>query len=123
MIEDLGTTGRSSRGSPSPLPDQYEHIFSVHKDDGYYMYNILQQVVLPEELDTGFYEIVSPPPSMPYSILSYRIYGTMNLWWLICVANGIDNPTQLTKAGDSLKIIKPQFVGRVLSLIHSQITK
>ena len=115
MIEDLGRSGNTSPGLNKPVENQYENIFNVHKEDGYFVYNILQHVVMPEDIDPRSYDIVSPPPGMPYSILSYRMYGTMNLWWLICTINGIDDPTQLTKAEDRLKIIKQEHIGKILN--------
>ena len=92
MIEDLGR-GSDAPGAPSVTSQHYENIFNMHKEDGYHIYNLLQHVVLPDDLDPQLYEIQSPPPGMPYSILSYRIYGTMHLWWLICTVNNIYDPT------------------------------
>jgi hypothetical protein len=121
MIADLGRG--SNNGARNVTPQHYENIFNMHREDGYNIYNLLQHVVIPDDLDPRLYELQSPVGGMPYSVLSYRIYGTMNLWWLICTVNNIYDPTSLTKPGDVLKIIKPQHVGAMLSNIQDQLIK
>ena len=37
-------------------------------------------------------------------LLSYEAYGTVSYWWLICLANGIQNPFEELTAGKQIKI-------------------
>jgi hypothetical protein len=39
-----------------------------------------------------------------WDLISYRAYGTVLYWWLICVANGIRNPLIVIPAGDMVRI-------------------
>lgn len=100
----------------------YENIFKVHADGEYNTYNILQQVTIPADLDPDIYMEITTMPGMPWSIVSYRIYKTMDLWWLICLVNGIDNPIKLPPAGTKLKAVKPEYVQQMLSIINSKLS-
>ena len=100
----------------------YENIFKLYKDGPYHFYNILQQVTLPDNIDTAMYEVVDMPPQMPFTVLSHKVYGNINLWWLICLANDIANPTQLLPPGTQIRVIKPHFVGDILTSIQSQLS-
>lgn len=46
--------------------------------------------------------------------ISYRYYDTPALWWLIALTNNIVNPFEDPKAGDSLKILKFEYIYRIL---------
>lgn len=100
----------------------YENIFKLYDVDNYPTYNILQQVSIPENLDESVFSSIETQPSMTLSVLSHRLYNTMDLWWLICIVNRIDNPIELLPPGVTLKIIKPQYVSQVLTSIKSQLT-
>lgn len=105
------------------LPERrYENIFKMYTtDDNHKYYNILQHVHLPKDLTTDCYEVTTIPPHTPLTVLSYRIYGTMDLWWLICIANGIDDPTQFIPTGVDIRIIKPGYVNSIIQGIQEQL--
>ena len=42
------------------------------------------------------------------------MYGNINLWWLICVANGIDDTVRPMTPGRVLKIIHPDKVQDII---------
>lgn len=98
----------------------YENLFNVYRDsenDPYY-YNILNTIALPEELDPSiYYEYKVPGPSIAWTILSFKVYGTIKLWWIICLANKIINPIKFPEVGTTLKIIRPEYVREILSSI------
>jgi hypothetical protein len=100
---------------------RYETIFRMYMTGEYKTYNILQAIQLPEDLDSDIYEVETVPPNMPLTVLSYRVYGTMDLWWLICLANGIDDPTRFIAPGVEIRIIKPEYVSRVITGIQKQL--
>lgn len=39
--------------------------------------------------------------------ISYEVYGTPNLWWVIALFNDVTNPFEGVSAGVNLKILKP----------------
>ena len=100
---------------------KYENIFKLHYDGVYPTYNILQQVVLPEDINPDMLMTVSTLPGMPLTILSYNMYNTIDLWWLICIMNKIDNPVKILPAGTNLKILKPAFLPRVIKYIKNSL--
>lgn len=100
---------------------RYENIFRMYMTGDYKTYNILQAIKLPDDLDAGIYEIEKAPPRMPLTVLSYRVYGSMDLWWLICLANNIDDPTSFIEPGVEIRIIKPEYVNDIIAGIQAQL--
>lgn len=104
--------------------NRFENIFNVEKTEtnGYYFYNILRTVRLTSNnLDEKYYFKYNVSKVIPYTALSYELYGTMDLWWLICVINNIDNPVEFVEPGTTLNIIKKQHVSTVVSAIKNQL--
>lgn len=104
------------------LPDSfYENIFNVYKDGDFFAYNILKTIKIPDNLDTRLYDSVIVSGKISWQKLSFDQYNTINLWWLICLTNGIKNPTYLPEPGTFLKIIKPEYLNDVLDEIEAQL--
>lgn len=100
----------------------YENIFNMYKTEGgFYGYNILKSIIIPEELDPKIYDTVLIDRQMSWTNLSFLEYGTIKLWWLICLCNGILNPVYLPAPGTVLKMIKPSYIKDILSEITGQI--
>ena len=110
---------------PTIESDRYEnifHVFSTTKEDStFYFYNILNKVVIPDDLDPIVFDYTRINKQYPWTTISYLIYGTINLWWLILITNKISNPIQMPDTGTVLKIIKPQYVDTILQNIKQQI--
>ena len=96
----------------------YENIFNVNIVDTHYFYNTLNNVSLPDNLDDNVIEEVDILYDIPWTTLSYNIYGTMSLWWLIFLVNKPEY-IFLAKSGTTLKIIKPRFVVDILSQMNN----
>jgi hypothetical protein len=100
----------------------YERIFKMYKDqDEFFAYNILKTVKIPKDLDSDTFYYIRINGKMSWPKISFDQYGSIQLWWLICLTNGIMNPIQLPEPGIVLKIIKPPYVRDVLNSISSQI--
>ena len=97
---------------------RYENIFNVYQDEnGKYFYNLLQTVVFPENLLDSFFDAYVIEPQDSWTVISYKNYGTIDLWWIILLANKIINPLLPLNVGDVLKIPKTQVVQEVLTQI------
>lgn len=99
---------------------RYEKIFNIYQQDSYYYYNIMSTINF-ENLDNEeyfFYYKVNR--NLPWTIISYENYKTIYLWWLICIVNGIINPTSFAENGTILKIIKPDYISDVLDKISEK---
>jgi hypothetical protein len=98
--------------------ENYENIFNVYREEnGLYYYNLIQTVVFPSNLPKGLFSVyeIGHGDSWPY--ISYKVYNTPNLWWIILLANQIDNPTNNPVPGSLLKIPKTDIVKEVLAQI------
>lgn len=106
-------------------PEMYENIFNAYKlenDNGnqYVFYNILNKVSLPDNIDDSVFKKFSIPGNMPLTTISYRIYKTIHLWWLIMLCNNIRNPIRLLAPGTVIRTIKPQYLSTVLANIQKK---
>jgi LysM repeat protein len=104
---------------PSLTQDRYENIFNVYTDnDGHYYYNLLQSISIPQNLPDSFFTqyITQPGDTLPY--ISYKIFNTINLWWLICAVNNITNPIDPIESGKELKIPSTAIAREVLKQIN-----
>ena len=106
-------------------PEMYENIFNAYQlenDNGnqYVFYNILNRVSLPDNIDENVFKRFSVPGNMPLTTISYRIYKTIHLWWLIMLCNNIRNPIKLLAPGTVIRTIKPQYLASVLASIKKQ---
>jgi len=109
---------------PSISSTRFENIFHVNQTEtnGYYFYNILKTIrVDTDNIDNKYIYLHRVNRSAPYTSLSYQLYGNIDLWWLICVINNIDNPIEFIEPGTLLKIIKKQYVSVVIDAIRQQL--
>ena len=108
------------------LPDlgdyKYENIFRLYKDGSQYFYNILKNVTMPDILSQKYYYTYRVDRSLPYTALSYMMYKTIDLWWLICIVNKIDDPTSFITPGTNIKIIRQSQVPVIINEINNQLT-
>lgn len=115
--EDINALSKLQKNS-------YENIFrmySTENNSNYIFYNILNSVYIPTPLQTGTYYTITTQRVMPWTAISYNEYKSINLWWLIVLANNIYNPIQYPAAGTSLNIIKPSYVPTIIDNISQQL--
>ena len=106
----------------TPGSNSYETIFKVYQnDDGFYFYNILKKVSMSGMLRPNTFYRKRVDRRLPYTALSYMVYGNIDLWWLICIANNITNPVEMPKPGSMLKMIHPRLVNNVIENIKAQL--
>lgn len=116
-----------NQNSISDLPrlrsDSYESIFNVHlTEDGYYYYNLLQTLSLPENLPAGYFDTYTITYGDTWPFISYKTYKTPNLWWLILYANNIINPVEPLQPGTQIRTLKTEVVKIIISQLITQRT-
>lgn len=121
MITDLQQYIEDINELPNLKATRYENIFQIAKNNDYYFYNILKSIKLPQTLNSQLYTKKRISSRMPYTTLSYQIYGTQDLWWLLCLTNNIKNPVQNIEPGTEIIILKQDVVSTILKQIKSQI--
>jgi hypothetical protein len=102
---------------------RYENLFNVYQNrSNQYFYNILSKVNFPSNLDSNFFDTYTiPNNNMPYTLISYKLYGSILLWWVICSVNNITNPVFFPQAGTKLKILKPAIVSAVIQQLNNNV--
>ena len=101
----------------------YERIFKVFEakngSKNFYFYNILKKIELPSNIDDSFVSFYMVNSNLPMTILSYKIYGDMKLWWLIYLLNKekLDTNIFVVPGGTQLQYIKPEIIPTVLQQI------
>ena len=100
----------------------YESIFNMYKDQGeFYAYNIIKTVQFPKDLDDELFYYAIVTGSYTWTRLSFEHYGTIQLWWLICLTNKIMNPVKSPEPGLTIKILKAKYVSEVIDQIQAQL--
>jgi hypothetical protein len=101
---------------------RYENFFNIYKsDDGTKFYNLLMSInVLPAE-DSSVEDEYYTKANDTWLLISYKYYGTMFLWWLVCLYNKINNPIKLPESGTKIKLLKKEFIAVVLESLNKQI--
>jgi len=104
---------------PKLLHTRLEQLFDVYQtDSGEYFYNILNTVNFnTDNIAPYVYYQHTVMRGETYTVISHKYYNTINLWWLICSFNGIDDPTSLPVPGTVLNILFAKHVPNVLTQI------
>ena len=98
----------------------YENIFNIYQDsDSRYYYNLLQTVVVPSNIPDAYFSKYITVPSDTWPYISYKVFGRIDLWWIILLCNSITNPTIGIDTGVTLKIPKTQVVDAIIAQIQT----
>lgn len=103
---------------------RYENFFNLYTDeDGQYYYNLLRSVnIIPPSSDE-IHDFYTARDKETWVLISWKYYKTIDLWWLICVYNQIQNPTIFPTNGQLLKLLKPQYVSMVIKEMVKQFNR
>lgn len=106
---------------PKLRNENYANIFNVFADENdFYFYNLLETIVVPESLPSNFYDFYNITYQDTWPLISYKVYNTPNLWWLITSVNGIINPTEPLEPGSTIKYLKTQYASLVITQLTTQ---
>jgi hypothetical protein len=96
----------------------YENLFNVNLIEGtnMYFYNILNKVIFPEDISDEFINEITLMSDKPWTMLSFQLYGTINLWWVVYLLNKPDYIFK-AQANTTYKFIKSNYITNVLSQI------
>lgn len=124
-MNPIGLSQNLVSALPSLSRTRYENIFKVFKilkdkDNSYYFYNINNKVMVPVNLDDNVYSTIAISRNTAWTTLSYRLYGTIDLWWLIFLINK-PKDIFLARSGETYKYIKIDYLDDILSDIEQQI--
>jgi hypothetical protein len=101
---------------------RYEKIFKLYQTgNNQYFYNILQSLFLPDKIDKRALFYITVQQQQPWTTVSYNVYKTIELWWLILLVNNIYNPFELPSAGTVISVIKPEYIPDLLKEINAKL--
>tara|TARA_R110002110_G_scaffold327110_1_gene538899 strand:- start:13 stop:390 length:378 start_codon:yes stop_codon:yes gene_type:complete len=101
---------------------RYENIFKIYTKDKKYFYNILRKISISADANDMAYDTVKIQTDITWILLSYRVYKSIHLWWLIAIANNVFNPMEHIPGGTTLRIIKPTYVRLMLEEINDELS-
>ena len=96
----------------------YENIFKVNliEDNNVYFYNLLNKVIFPDNISDEFIDEITLTSDKPWTMLSFQLYGTINLWWTVYLLNKPDYIFK-AQANNTYKFIKSKYITSVLNKI------
>ena len=102
--------------------ENLENIFNVYQDkNGMYFYNLLQTIVFPTDLPQNLFDKYIIGYGDTWPLISYKTLKNTGLWWIILLANNIQNPISPGPVpGTVLKIPIMDVVKEVLVQMRSQ---
>lgn len=106
---------------PRLTTENFENIFDVFTDENdRYYYNLLQTVSLPQNLPDGYFNSYDIVYGDTWPFISYKIYNSPNVWWIILLANNINNPLTSLTPGTRIKVPKIEVVKVILAELLTQ---
>ena len=118
MITNTYKNQSDVKDLPSLSEYNIENLYSVIKDDKYgYYYNILNTIKFPENIDEELFTYYIPTGKEGWTTISYKMYGTIKLWWIIASFNNISNVVEFPSAQIKLKIPKQIAIRHILDNI------
>lgn len=123
-MNDLGFFQNEIGSLPTLNNTRYENIFKLYSvkkttDNYYYFYNIQKKIQLPGMISGSYIKTVNVNRDLPWTTLSYIIYGTQDLWWLIVLLSKPDN-IFLAQAGTQVTYFLPIVTQEILNSINLQ---
>ena len=103
---------------PAISDEYYENIFNVYNtEDDYYYYNISKKVSFDvSNVDNANVEYVYIDAAMPLTTISYNLYGTIYLWWVVALMNKL-NPMIVPAAGSVFMVPTKNYIATILQAI------
>lgn len=101
-------------------PEDLANAFNIHADltlgEHYKVYNINKTVVLKglDDIVLNSFEYYQVQSNDTWNLISYKIYGTIQLWWLILKINKINNAMIEPKVGWVIKILPKSIISDIL---------
>jgi len=129
-ITEIGLYYDQIPRAPSIESVSYENFFKLNiveeqtDNNERLFFNLLKKINIVDkstELNPQYFDTFVIDVDLPWVILSYNIYSTLNLWWLLCLANNIQDPTKNPELGSYIKVIKPEYVDLVVNTIKNQL--
>jgi len=97
------------------------NIYKTYKDtEGSFYYNILKTMNIKnlDNIPIGYYNLYLVQSGDNYNNISYRQYGTIDYWWIICKFNNVINPIEFPTPGSYIKLPTIDLVNSLVNIIN-----
>jgi hypothetical protein len=100
-----------------------ERIFDVYKQSGgkFFYYNIFNSVRFPSPLHQDAYTLYYTKIEDLWTVISFRHYGRIDLWWIVASINGIDNTFIPLPPGTKLMIPTPVAIRSIIDSVRDKL--
>lgn len=98
----------------------YDSLFSRHVIDGKECILLSRSVVFPSDMTLDIYDKMYVMSDKPWTVVSYEIYGSINLWWLLYSLNR-DKSMFYAPEGSEITYIKNEYLDEVIRNIKEQL--
>lgn len=101
-------------------PERLEQLFLIGKTaDGKPFFNLTETVHIPDEIPPEYLGVYQVKGKMSWHNISYDIYGTVNLWWLILAVNRNLSPIKLPESGTNVYFIRKDIAAQIVNQINN----
>jgi len=121
LIESINKTFYERTGKRLGNTSQVQ-LFSILKDkrNNVDFINIFKSYKLNEDLKKSFsYDLYEVQNDDWWENISFKYYGTPDLWWIIALVNEVMNPFEHLEDGMNLYILKPAYLYQMLKEIRN----
>ena len=96
-------------------------LFDVVEKDGKKLYNMSSGLYLNmgEGTPADAYDVYIVEERDTWPLISYKRYGTIELWWLVCKVNGVTSPFDELVVGSVIRLLNDGVVEYILNSIKS----
>jgi hypothetical protein len=97
----------------------YENLFNVYPTaGGEYFYNITRKVNISSDISSEYCTQHVVEHGDTWTFLAYKFYNDVKLWWIICLANEIQNPCLMPTPGFAINILNVGVVQEILTAMR-----
>ena len=102
---------------------RYENFLNIYKElDGTKFYNILRSINIFGANDSSAEDQYIVNQNDTWYFISYKYYNTIDLWWLVCEYNRIQDATKMPEPGTIIKLLRPEYVWAVMNELNRQVS-
>lgn len=76
-----------------------------------------RSIKFPEDRSLELYDKIYISANIPWTILSYRLYNTIEYWWILSTLNS--QHVFYAPEGEEIYFIKPEYIDQILSAIEN----
>ena len=99
----------------------FANLFNVVNKGEKIYFNLCRSIYFDiEDISPDLITVYEVAEGDTWTNISYRNFGTIKLWWLICKFNNIKNPFEEIEAGKIIKIPSKELMETIINVIQTK---